>query len=73
MEFKNKIIFIIGVVLGIGCVVVMVFVEVGGIVIVFDINEKGGLEMVVKIKIMGEKVIFIKFNVVRYEEVEKLV
>lgn len=73
MEFKNKIILITGAASGIGRAAAMAFAEAGGTVIASDINEKGGLETVAKIKTMGEKATFIKSNVARYEEVEKLV
>lgn len=72
MDFKNKIILITGAASGIGRAAAMAFAEAGGFVIASDINEKGGLETVAKIKAMGEKATFIKTNVAKYEEVEKL-
>lgn len=72
MDFKNKIILITGAASGIGRAAAMAFAEAGGFVIASDINEKGGLETVAKIKALGEKATFIKTNVAKYEEVEKL-
>ncbi len=73
MNFKNKIVLITGAASGIGRAAAMAFAEAGGFVIAFDINEKGGLETVAKIKAMGEKATFIKTNVAVFEEVEKLI
>lgn len=72
MNFKNKIILITGAASGIGRAAAMAFAEAGGFVIASDINEKGGLETVAKIKAMGEKATFIKTNVAVFEEVKKL-
>jgi NAD(P)-dependent dehydrogenase (short-subunit alcohol dehydrogenase family) len=72
MNFKNKIILITGAASGIGRAAAMAFAEAGGFVIASDINEKGGLETVAKIKSMGEKATFIKTNVAVFEEVKKL-
>ena len=72
MNFKNKIILITGAASGIGRAAAMAFAEAGGFVIASDINEKGGLETVAKIKAMGEKATFIKTDVAVFEEVKKL-
>jgi NAD(P)-dependent dehydrogenase (short-subunit alcohol dehydrogenase family) len=72
MNFKNKIILITGAASGIGRAAAMAFAEAGGFVIASDLNEKGGLETVAKIKAMGEKATFIKTNVAVFEEVKKL-
>lgn len=72
MNFKNKIILITGAASGIGRAAAMAFAEAGGFVIASDLNEKGGLETVAKIKAMGEKATFIKTDVAVFEEVKKL-
>jgi len=72
MEFKNKTVLITGAGSGIGRVTALSFAKEGGIVIVSDINEKGGLETVELIGETGGEAVFIKANVAKYSEVENL-
>ncbi len=72
MEFKDKIILVTGASSGIGQVAAQLFAQEGGTVIVADINEKGGQETVKSIEENNGKAVFIKTNVARFEEVEKL-
>ena len=72
MEFKDKTILITGSGSGIGRVTALSFAKEGGIVIVSDINEKGGLETVDLIEKAGGSAVFIKANVAEYSEVENL-
>lgn len=73
MEFKDKVILITGAGSGIGRVTAKSFAKEGGIVIVSDINEKGGQETVDEILSKEGRGMFIKCNVADYNEVESLV
>ncbi|MEZ4887233.1 MAG: glucose 1-dehydrogenase [Chitinophagales bacterium] len=73
MEFSNKTILITGAGSGIGRVTAHAFAKEGGTVVVSDINETGGNETVEQITAAGGKAIFIKANVVKFEEVENLI
>lgn len=73
MEFKDKTILITGSGSGIGRATALSFAKEGGIVIVSDINEEGGLETVELIERINGKAVFIKANVAEYSEVENLI
>jgi len=60
MEFKDKTILITGSGSGIGRVTALSFAKEGGIVIVSDINEKGGLETVDLIEKAGGRRYFFR-------------
>lgn len=72
MQFKNKTVVITGSGSGIGRSTAILFAEQGANVVVSDINEKGGQETVDSIKAKNGSAIFIKCNVVKYDEVENL-
>lgn len=72
MRFDNKIILVTGAASGIGQETVLAFAKEGGTVVVSDLNEKGGLETVEKIKALDKKAVFIQTNVSVFEEVEAL-
>jgi len=72
MNFKDKIILITGAASGIGQAAAFAFAKEGGVIVVSDVNEKGGIATVDKIKATGQKAIFIKTNVADYAAVEKL-
>lgn len=72
MEFKDKVILITGAASGIGRSAALAFAKEGGIIVVSDVNEKGGLETVEQISSGGGQGVFIKTNVAVFEEVEKL-
>ncbi len=72
MNFKDKIILITGAASGIGRAAALAFAKEGGIIVVSDIYEKGGIDTVAKIKATGRKAIFIKTNVADFTSVEKL-
>ncbi len=73
MEFKDKIVFITGAGSGIGRITAQAFAKEGGIVVVSDINEKGGLETVKLITDAGGQSTFIKTDVANYESVESTI
>lgn len=72
MEFKDKIVLVTGAGSGIGRVTAHAFAKEGGIVVISDINEKGGEETVAQITALGGKSTFIKTNVAKFEDVEAL-
>ncbi len=75
MEFQDKVILITGAGghKGIGQITAYEFAKQGGIVVVSDVNEKGGQETVDNIKAEGGQAVFIKANVAKYEEVEAMI
>ena len=72
MQFKNKTVVVTGSGSGIGRSTAILFAEQGANVVVSDINKKGGNETVDLIKQKNGHAIFIKCNVVEYDEVENL-
>ena len=73
MDFKNKITLVTGAASGIGRATALAFAEKGAIVIVSDLNEKGGIETVNQIEAAGGQSMFIKTNVAVFTEVEKMI
>ena len=73
MEFKDKVVLITGAGSGIGQITAHAFAKEGGIVVVSDINEKGGNETVKKIAADGGTSIFIKADVSNYDDVKNLI
>ena len=73
MEFKDKIVLITGAASGIGRQTALEFAKQGGMVVVSDVNEKGGAETVQLIESEGGKATFIKNNVADSSEVEQLI
>ncbi len=73
MDFQKKITLITGAASGIGRAAALAFAEKGAIVIVSDVNEKGGAETVAQIEAAGGQSIFIKTNVAVFTEVEKMI
>lgn len=55
--YKNKVVVIIGVVLGIGCVLVVDFVKWKCNLVLSDVDEKGLVEMVQMVFVVGVRVI----------------
>lgn len=72
MEFNNKVILITGASSGIGRAAALAFAKEGGIIVVSDVNVKGGEETVNLIKEAGGSASFIKTNVADYGQVENL-
>tara|TARA_B100000767_G_scaffold275524_1_gene312987 strand:- start:501 stop:1259 length:759 start_codon:yes stop_codon:yes gene_type:complete len=72
MQFKNKITLITGAASGIGRAAALAFAKEGATVIVSDMNHQGGKETVELIHANNGKATFIKTDVSKYEEVEKL-
>ncbi len=72
MNFKDKIVVITGAGSGIGEISAKMYAAEGAKVVVSDIDEVGGQNTVAAIKESGGEAIFLKVNVVNYEEVEGL-
>lgn len=72
MQFKNKITLITGAASGIGRAAALAFAKEGATVIVSDMNDHGGKETVELIYANKGNATFIKTDVSKYEEVEKL-
>jgi 3-oxoacyl-[acyl-carrier protein] reductase len=72
-RLENKIAIITGGAQGIGKATVTKFLAEGATVIVWDVDEKNGLEFVSDVTANGMKAKFMKVNVARFDEVESSV
>lgn len=73
MKFKEKVALITGAGSGIGKETALALAKEGAKIMVSDINEETGQQTVDAIKELGQDAMFIKANVAKYEEVEKMV
>lgn len=73
MEFKEKVVIITGAGSGIGKVTAEHFGKEGATVVVSDINEENGNQVLAQVKALGGAGIFVKTNVAKFEEVEQLI
>lgn len=71
MEFKNKIILITGGAAGIGKSTAKAFAELGGSIVIWDLNEEAGKEFVSELKEDDVPSLFRKVDVTNFDEVGK--
>lgn len=71
MEFKNKVILITGGAAGIGKSTAKAFAELGGSIVIWDLNEEAGKEFVSELKEDDVPSLFRKVDVTNFEEVGK--
>ncbi|WP_437397699.1 SDR family NAD(P)-dependent oxidoreductase [Flagellimonas lutimaris] len=72
-RLENKIIIITGAASGIGEAAALLFAKEGACVVVADFDEKGGNEMVQKIKKSGGEATFVKTDVSDTDSVQQMV
>ncbi len=72
-RFLEKVVIITGGAKGIGQACAVAFAQEGGKVAIADIDEDSGLEVVQRIKNNGGEVIFVRCNVSKSEDIQKLV
>ncbi|MCL4377090.1 MAG: SDR family oxidoreductase [Actinobacteria bacterium] len=72
-EFKNQSIIVTGGASGIGKATVELFASNGAQVYMADINEKDGIRLMSELNAKNQKVIFIKTNVTKFDELEILI
>jgi NAD(P)-dependent dehydrogenase (short-subunit alcohol dehydrogenase family) len=73
MEFKGSVAVVTGAASGIGRASAMAFAQQGSDVIVSDINDEGGKEVVAAIEDLGRKALYIHTDVAKRSEIEDLV
>ncbi|MEN9611990.1 MAG: hypothetical protein RLZZ628_2804 [Bacteroidota bacterium] len=73
MRFQNKICLVTGAASGIGKATAIAFAKEGAKVIVSDVNEKAGQEVLTTIQSMGYEAIFVQCDISKREQVENLV
>jgi NAD(P)-dependent dehydrogenase (short-subunit alcohol dehydrogenase family) len=73
MRFQNKICLVTGAASGIGRATAIAFAKEGAKVVLSDVNEKAGQEVLTTIQSMGYEAIFVKCDISKREEVENLV
>jgi 3-oxoacyl-[acyl-carrier protein] reductase len=73
MELKGKSAVVTGSARGIGREIALMLARAGADVVISDLNEEAGLEVVEEIKGLGRKSIWVKADVSRFEEAEKLI
>jgi len=73
MKFKNKIFFITGGAIGIGRSTSLKIANLGGTVVISDINKEKGLELVNDILAQGLKADFFQLDVSKSGDVEKVI
>lgn len=71
MEFKNKVILITGGAAGIGKSTAKAFAELGGSIVIWDLNDEAGKEFVSELKKDDVPSLFRKVDVTNFEEVGK--
>ncbi len=72
-RFQNKICLVTGAGSGIGKATAIAFAKEGAKVVVSDVNEKSGQEVLILIKSMGYEAIFVQCDISKRAEVENLV
>ena len=73
MSFKDKVVIVTGAASGIGKCCSLFFAGKGAKVVVVDLNKKGVEDAFLKIKKRGSEAIFIKADISKKEEVERIV
>jgi len=73
MRLENKVAIITGAGSGIGRMTALLFAKEGANVVVADVNEKGGMEVVSEIKKNGSDAFFAKLDVTRREQSKQMV
>ena len=73
MRLENKVAIITGAGSGIGRMTALLFAKEGANVVVADVNEKGGMEVVPEIKTNGSDAFFAKLDVTRREQSKQMV
>ena len=72
-EFKGKSVIITGSASGIGKATAELFAAEGAKVCIADINEKSGKEMESKINSIGQEAMFVKTDVTKFEDIQKMI
>lgn len=72
MQFKNKVAVITGGGSGIGRISAIKFAQAGAKVLISDVNVENGEAVLEEIKALGAEALFVKGDVAKYEDVERL-